>query len=132
MPVPGMRSRTAFSRRSRSEARRSASCVCERAASSAAAPKAAMAGTFSVPGRREDGRMLDGGGDDVSGTRGSGRPNRAENGHVVGLGSAAGEDQLGGAGVDEGRELTARGFEALLGALSEMVNARGVTIHLTE
>ena len=35
-------------------------------------------------------------------------------------------------GVDEGRYLAARGFQPLLRALSEMVDAGRVTIHLSE
>src|ERR1039457_191244 len=75
--------------------------------------------------------MLDRARDEVL-ARGGGGARQAENGEVVGLGTAAGEDDLGRAGVDEGGHLTARGFQALLRGLSEMVDAGRVTIHLSK
>src|ERR1035437_5264587 len=80
---------------------------------------------------REHGRVLDGAGDDVLGRGGRGA-GEAEDGEIVGLGAAAGEDDLGGTGIDERGHLAARGFQALLGGLSEMVDAGRVTIHLSE
>ena len=75
--------------------------------------------------------MLDGAGDDVPGCGGRGA-RHAENGEIIGLGAAAGEDDLGGTGIDERGHLAARGLQALLGGLSEMVDAGRVTIHLSE
>ena len=75
--------------------------------------------------------MLDGAGDNVL-VRGGRGARHAENGEIVGLGAAAGEDDLRRGGVDERGHLAARGFQALLGGLSEMVDAGRVTIHLSE
>ena len=75
--------------------------------------------------------MLDSAGDDVLAS-GIGGARQAEDGKIVGLGASAGKDNFGRGGVDERGHLPARGFQALFGALSEMVNAGRVTIHLSE
>ena len=76
--------------------------------------------------------MLDGAGDDVACGRRSGRATTSEDRQVVGFGAAAGEDDFARRRRDERGQLAARGFQALLGGLSEMVDAGRVTIHLTE
>ena len=75
--------------------------------------------------------MFDGAGDDVL-ARLRGGARRAEDREIVGFGAAAGEDDFGGVGVDQGGHLAARGFQPLLRGLSEVVDAGRVTIHLTE
>ena len=64
--------------------------------------------------------------------RGGRGARHAENGEVVGLRAAAGEDDLRRRRVDERGHLAARGFQPLLRRLSEMVDAGRVTIHLSE
>ena len=70
-------------------------------------------------------RVLDRARDDVR------RP-RSQQRQVVCLRAAAREYQLGGAGVDQRRQLPPRPFQPLFGRLSEMMDAGSVTIHLTE
>ena len=57
---------------------------------------------------------------------------RAEHREIVRLGATAGEDHLGRRRVNQRRDLPARGFQALLRALPEMVDTRRVTIRLTQ
>ena len=75
--------------------------------------------------------MLDGAGNDVPAGL-SGAAHGAEDRQIVSFRPAAGEDDLGRVGVDQGGYLAARGLQALLRRLSEVVNARRVTIRLTE
>ncbi len=56
----------------------------------------------------------------------------AQDGEVVGFGAPGGEGQFFGIAPDQGSHLPASGFETLLCKLAEVVNARGVTIHLTK
>jgi len=53
----------------------------------------------------------------------------AEDGQIVGLCTAAGEDDLAGVAAETGGQLAAGGFEALFGGLSEMVDTGRVAIH---
>ena len=80
----------------------------------------------------QHGRVFDGAGDDVPGRGPAARAHHAQHRHVIGLGAAAGEDDLGRRGVDQRRQLPPGGLQPLLGGLPEMVDAGSVTIHLTE
>ena len=60
------------------------------------------------------------------------RAHDAENRQIIGLGAAAGEDDLGGLAWISDGDLPPRRFQPLLGGLAEMVDAGRVTIHLTE
>ena len=113
-----------------------AQCAADVFGTDDAARSDAQAGDFhafraELLGGREHGRVLDGAGDDVL-AGGAVGARQAEYGEIIGFGAAAGEDDFGGGGVDEGGYLPARGFQALLRALSEMVDAGRVTIHLSE
>ena len=83
-------------------------------------------------GGREHRRMLDGAGDDVL-ARGGGR--RAVRPRMARLSASVPplvKTISAADGVDEGGHLAARRFQPLLRALSEMVDAGRVTIHLSE
>ena len=56
----------------------------------------------------------------------------AENGQVIGLRSAAGEDNFAGVAANARGELTARVFEALLGGLAEMMDTGRVAADLDQ
>ena len=64
--------------------------------------------------------------------RTSGGAHDAEDCHVVRFGAAAGENNLARVRANQRRHLPARGFQTLFRGLPEMMDARGVTIHLTQ
>ncbi len=60
------------------------------------------------------------------------RADNAENGQIVRFGSTAGEHNFRGPRADQLRHPAARRLQALLGRLTEMMNARGVPVRLVE
>ncbi len=89
-------------------------------------------------GRVKDGVVLDGGGDEVRAGRAGGaggggeREEDAGEGVVVALGAAGGEDDLGGAGVEEGGDGVAGSLDGGLGVLSVLVDGARVAEVLEE
>ena len=86
---------------------------------------------FKAAAGVEDGRMLDGTGDDVLG-RLAGPVYGAENRQIVRFRAAAREDDLGGLGVQQRRYLPPGALDTRARSLSEGVNARRVAIALLE
>ena len=80
--------------------------------------------------RTEHGGMFDSAGDDMARTVGGAHD--AQDREIIGFGAAGGESQFLGIAPDQRGDLPACEFEPLLRKLSEVVNARGVTIHLTK
>ncbi len=79
------------------------------------------AASFGFFSSVQDGVMLDGGGDEVvAGTQ------DAEDGGVIALSAAGGEDDLGGAAVQQSGNLHAGVLDGGAGALAEMVDGGGV------
>ena len=57
------------------------------------------------------------------------RPNCSQNREIVGLGTAAQEDQILGVRAEQSGYLAARDFELLLGNLAVVMNTGRVSIH---
>ena len=83
---------------------------------------------FQLGASVEHRRMLDGGRDDVA-ARPCGRACDPEDGQVVRLRAAAGEDDLPRIAADQPGNLPPRPLQPLLRRLPEIVDAGGVTIH---
>jgi hypothetical protein len=84
-------------------------------------------------GGAEDGVVLDAGGDKVSGFAGELWASKgAEEGEVVALGAAGGEDDLGGAAVEEAGDAVAGVIDGGAGELALLVDGAGVAVVLEE
>jgi len=81
-------------------------------------------------GGAEDGVVLDAGGDEVSGC--GGVLECAEEGEVIALGAAGGEDDLGGAAVEEVGDLIAGVVDGGAGELALLMDGAGVAVVLEE
>ena len=82
----------------------------------------AEADLFEAAQRFGDGGVLDGTGDDMAGRVAS----EAEDGEVVGLGGAAGEDDLVGAGAEQGGDAFAGVLQGLAGLAAGAVALAGL------
>ena len=86
---------------------------------------------LQLPATSQDGRMLDGAGDQMGAGK-SGRQQHALQGQVVGLGAAAGEDDFAGLGAEQVGHLCPRPIHRLAGLPPLGVEARRIAPKLVE